>query len=102
MSAEACAIAGMQRCLFGSPSNYCGEPAVLHVWIIGDENTMSCARHVAWWDDQPYTDRHAIAGACGMPDTFWEYSWAHPPGRCMVDWADIAVLVGTAEREVAP
>lgn len=86
---DAQAVAGAQRCLYGDADAHCGEAAVVHVLVDDDGTpTMSCARHIDYWNSHPFVDRHPISGACGLPGMTWLWSWAEPPGRCAVEGLD--------------
>lgn len=92
----------MQGCCFGTATEQCGDPAVVHVLLDDAEPTMSCAEHARWWDAHPYVDRHPIMAVCGMPGSTWVYSWAHPDGRCMVEGlGDLSASEAATQRQEA-
>lgn len=81
-----CLVAGDRKCMFGTPQRFCGRPAVVHVLRADDSTTMDCQTHASWWTHHPYQDLHPIGGACGLPDTTWEFSKnTCAPGRCTIE-----------------
>lgn len=67
------AIAGGQRCLYGTAEACCGKPAAVHVLVYDGVPTMDCVEHASWWDTHECLDAHMIGGACGLPGTTWTH-----------------------------
>lgn len=93
-------VAAVQRCCYGGPGAYCGEPAAIHVWLEGDLGTMSCSRHASWWDTHPHRDQHPIGGACGLPGTTWHVTLDGDPGWCDIEGLTAEDLAGVDAAEL--
>lgn len=90
-----------QRCAFGDDARgYCGERAEIHVLVKGDEHTMACTIHKAWFDTHSFEDQHPVVGACALPNTDWVYSNDDGHGWCeVVGFPDLAVEWGVRHED---
>lgn len=92
-----------QRCMFGNREDHCGQPATAHIWVGDDYFTMGCDDHLWWWKAHPFKDSHHIGACCGLPGTFWLFTTATEPGRCLMEGlSDLAAdLASVPMAEVA-